>query len=159
MGGPIATFTPGWRRRTASASRCALECRSTASASGSSLSLVVRIWMRSPSSSARRRSLTAPFERRSTASSASFGPIAAAASRPVAPSGSSSSDESGSTTFMVEQDTSHPRDDDRNDELEERPAPDPEEREPRPEDEPRSRLDVAFDGGLQLRGALQPVAL
>jgi hypothetical protein len=28
---------------------------------------------------------------------------------------------------MTEQDTSHPRDDDRNDEVEESPAPDPEE--------------------------------
>jgi hypothetical protein len=28
---------------------------------------------------------------------------------------------------MAEQDTSHPRDDDRNDEVEESPAPDPEE--------------------------------
>ena len=44
---------------------------------------------------AARRSCTRPFERTSTASSASFGPIAAAASSPVAPSGSSSSDESG----------------------------------------------------------------
>jgi hypothetical protein len=37
---------------------------------------------------------------------------------------------------MVEQDTSHPRDDDRNDEVDEGPAPDPEEGEPRPDDDP-----------------------
>ena len=42
-----------------------------------------------------------PFERSSTACSASFGPIARAASRPVAPSGSSSLDPSGSSTFMA----------------------------------------------------------
>src|SRR5262245_60871585 len=56
--------------------------------------------MCSPSASGNRRSRTAPFERTSTASLASFGPIAAAASRPVAPSGSSSSELSGRTTFM-----------------------------------------------------------
>src|SRR5687767_361551 len=39
-----------------------------------------------------------------TACSASFGPIARAASSPVAPSGSSSSDESGRTTFIVAKD-------------------------------------------------------
>jgi hypothetical protein len=39
---------------------------------------------------------------------------------------------------MVEQDTSHPRDDDRNEELDEHPAPDPEEGEPRPEDDPQA---------------------
>ena len=53
-----------------------------------------------------------------------------AASRPVAPSGSSSSELSGRTTFMAEQDTSgnrpDNRDDDRNEELEESPVPDPE---------------------------------
>ena len=70
---------------------------------------------------------TWPFERTSTACSASFGPIARAASSPVAPSGSSSSDESGRTIFMEDQDTSAPREDDRNDELDESPAPDPEE--------------------------------
>jgi hypothetical protein len=37
---------------------------------------------------------------------------------------------------MEEQDTSAPRDDDRNEELEESPAPDPEEGAPRPEDDP-----------------------
>jgi hypothetical protein len=37
---------------------------------------------------------------------------------------------------MEEQDTSHPRDDDRNDELEESPAPDPEEGGTNPEDDP-----------------------
>jgi hypothetical protein len=37
---------------------------------------------------------------------------------------------------MEEQDTSAPREDDRNDELEESPAPDPEEGENRPEDDP-----------------------
>jgi hypothetical protein len=39
---------------------------------------------------------------------------------------------------MVEQDTSHPRDDDRNEELDERPVPDPEEGEPHPEDDPQA---------------------
>src|SRR5262245_50579929 len=73
-----------------------------------------------------------PFERTRTACSASFGPIARAASRPVAPSGSSSSELSGRTTFMAEQDTSHPRDDDRNEDLDDSPAPDPEEARPQP---------------------------
>jgi hypothetical protein len=39
---------------------------------------------------------------------------------------------------MEEQDTSHPRDDDRNDELDEQPAPDPEEGAPRPDDDPQA---------------------
>jgi hypothetical protein len=39
---------------------------------------------------------------------------------------------------MEEQDTSAPREDDRNDELEESPAPDPEEGEARPEDDPQA---------------------
>ncbi|MDX6493525.1 MAG: hypothetical protein QOH02_1460, partial [Gaiellaceae bacterium] len=48
------------------------------------------------------------------------------ASSPVAPSASSSSELSGRTTFMTDQDTQHPREDDRNDELDESPVPDPE---------------------------------
>src|SRR4051812_16780882 len=87
---------------------------------------MVRIWISWPSSSGARRSWTLPFERNRTACSASLGPIARAASSPVAPSGSSSSDLSGRTTFMTEQDTSHPREDDRNEELDESPVPDPE---------------------------------
>jgi hypothetical protein len=72
----------------------------------------------------------------STACSASFGPIARAASRPLAPSGSSSSDLSGRTTFMEDKDT-HRRDDDRTDELDESPVPDPEATErPDAEDDP-----------------------
>jgi hypothetical protein len=39
---------------------------------------------------------------------------------------------------MVEEDTSHPREDDRNEELDEAPAPDPEEGGPRPEDDPQA---------------------
>src|SRR5438445_12635087 len=98
-----------------------------------------------------RRSLTCPFDRTSTACSASFGPIARAASSPVAPSGSSSSELSGRTTFMrdeTEDKDMHlrrrldgagqegsagsagasrdQREDDRNDEVEESPVPDPE---------------------------------
>jgi hypothetical protein len=38
---------------------------------------------------------------------------------------------------MAEEDT-HPRDDDRNDELEESPVPDPEEKEPGAEDDPQA---------------------
>ena len=76
-----------------------------------------------------------PFERTRTASLASFGPIAAAASSPVAPSGSSSSEESGRTTFMEDQNM--PREDDRNEEIPESPAPDPEEGDrPGAEDDP-----------------------
>jgi hypothetical protein len=42
-------------------------------------------------------------------------------------------------TFMNEQDTSVPRDDDRGEDLPESPAPDPEEKErPRPEDDPQA---------------------
>src|SRR5207302_3164934 len=136
--GPIAIFTPGYRRRTASASRCADEWRSTASASGSSLSRVVRIWIGWPSSSGSRRSWTRPFWRTSTACSASFGPIARAASSPVAPSGSSSSDLSGRTTFMETNANDHPREDDRNDELDESPIPDNEESDGDAEDDPEA---------------------
>jgi hypothetical protein len=39
---------------------------------------------------------------------------------------------------MVEEDTSQPREDDRNEELDERPAPDPEAGEPRPDDDPQA---------------------
>ena len=39
---------------------------------------------------------------------------------------------------MEEQDTSHPRDDDRNEELEESPAPDPEEGDTNTEDDPQA---------------------
>jgi hypothetical protein len=39
---------------------------------------------------------------------------------------------------MEEQDTSHPRDDDRNEELEDSPAPDPEESETNAEDDPQA---------------------
>jgi hypothetical protein len=39
---------------------------------------------------------------------------------------------------MFEEDTSVPRDDDRNDELDESPAPDPEEGSPRPDDDPQA---------------------
>jgi hypothetical protein len=52
--------------------------------------------------------------------------MARAASRPVAPSGSSSSERSGRTIFMTDNDTQHPRDDDRDEELDESPVPDPE---------------------------------
>jgi hypothetical protein len=98
---------------------------------------VVRIWIFWPSASGSRKSCTAPFDRSRTACSASFGPIARAASSPVAPSGSSSSDSSGRTTFMSEQDT-QPREDDRNDELEDSPAPDPTEGESSEQDVPEA---------------------
>jgi hypothetical protein len=39
---------------------------------------------------------------------------------------------------MEDQDTSAPRDDDRNEELDESPAPDPESGEPHPEDDPQA---------------------
>src|ERR671918_2933148 len=65
--------------------------------------------MRSPSSGGRRRSRVEPFTRRSTACSASFGPIARAASRPDASSGSSSSEESGRTTFIAQENTAQER--------------------------------------------------
>jgi hypothetical protein len=39
---------------------------------------------------------------------------------------------------MAEQDTSHPREDDRNDELDESPAPDPEERDTTAADDPEA---------------------
>ena len=83
-----------------------------------------------------------PFERTTTASFASLEPIARAASRPVAPSGSSSSDRSGRTTFMEGKDTEgvteptradraqevadgEGRVDDRNEEVDASPIPDP----------------------------------
>jgi hypothetical protein len=56
----------------------------------------------------------------------------------VAPSGSSSSDWSGRTTFMPEQNMEAPREDDRNDELEESPVPDPEETDGDAEDDPEA---------------------
>src|ERR687898_113083 len=124
---PSAVSTSSTLYGSASASRCAAEWRSTNRASGSSVSRVVRIWIGCPSSSGSRRSWTLPFWRISTPCSASFGPIARAASRPVAPSGSSSSEESGRTTRMTDQDTQHPREDDRNEETEGTPIPDPEE--------------------------------
>jgi hypothetical protein len=71
----------------------------------------------------------------STACSASFGPIARAASSPVAPSGSSSFELSGSTTFMTDKDM-HPREDDRNEEIDESPVPDPEAKNAPSEDDP-----------------------
>src|SRR5438046_9926370 len=86
---------------------------------------MVKIWIGSPSCSGRRRSCTLPFERTSTACSASFGPIARAASRPVAPSGSSSSELSGRTTFMLEDKDMPPREVDRNDAIAESPVPGP----------------------------------
>src|SRR3954462_4185409 len=95
--------------------------------------------MRSPSASGSRRSRGAPSIRISTACSASFGPIARAASRPVAPSGSSSSELSGRTTFMSEPAKDmHPREDDRNEELEESPVPDPTAKETVGEDDPEA---------------------
>jgi hypothetical protein len=102
------------------------------------VSRVVRIWIGWPSCNGRRRSWACPFERRSTACSASFGPIARAASSPVAPSGSSSSELSGRTTFMTDQDTEAQREDDRNDELDESPVPDPEENQGDAEDDPQA---------------------
>jgi hypothetical protein len=39
---------------------------------------------------------------------------------------------------MEEQDTSHPRDDDRNEELEQSPAPDPEDGDTSAEDDPQA---------------------
>jgi hypothetical protein len=77
------------------------------------------------------------LERRSTACSASFGPIARAASSPVAPSGSSSSVLSGRTTFMTENvPQSTPREDDRNEEIDDSPAPDPTSGETDAQDDP-----------------------
>src|SRR5262245_879883 len=101
------------------------------------------IWICCPSSSGRRRSCTWPFERNRMACSASLGPMARAASRPVAPSGSSSSLESGRTTFMEAKDTeqqseSDAREDDRNEELEGSPIPDPEEELGTAEDDPQA---------------------
>src|SRR4051812_8902563 len=100
---------------------------------------MVRIWISWPSSSGARRSWTLPLERTSTACSASLGPIARAASSPVAPSGSSSSELSGRTTFMDEPaKTMHPREDDRNEELEESPVPDPTVKDTDGEDDPEA---------------------
>ena len=73
------------------------------------MSRVVRNWTCSPSASGRRRSRVEPFTRASTACSASLGPIARAASRPVAPSASSSSEESGRTTFIAQVRIDRPR--------------------------------------------------
>src|SRR6188472_58915 len=101
----MATLTPGWRRRTASARRCADECRRTWSASGSSWLRVVRISSDAPSGSDSRRSRGSPSTRARTACSASLGPIARAASSALAPSGSSSALPSGSFTFTSGQDS------------------------------------------------------
>jgi hypothetical protein len=56
----------------------------------------------------------------------------------VAPSGSSSSDESGRITRMEETVPQHPRDDDRNEEDEGSPIPDPEEENTTAEDDPQA---------------------
>jgi hypothetical protein len=77
-----------------------------------------------------------PFDRTRTACSASFGPIAAAASSPVAPSGSSNSDESGRITRMEETVPQHPREDEGDDEVVGTPVPDPEEETGTAEDDP-----------------------
>src|SRR3954453_16025718 len=97
---------------------------------------MVKIWIGSPSCNGSRRSCTCPLARTSTACSASFGPIAPAASRPVASSGSSSSELSGRTIFMSEQNKDHPREDDRNEEIDESPVPDPTETDQPSDDDP-----------------------
>src|SRR6185437_14788953 len=98
MAGPIASFGSGHRCSTACAMTWAVECRSTASASGSRS---VRMRRLSPSCTGRRRSRTSPSTSRATAALARRGPTAAAASRPLAPSGRSSPLPSGRVTFML----------------------------------------------------------
>ena len=56
----------------------------------------------------------------------------------LAPSGSSSSDASGRTTFMAEEDTEHPREDDRNEPVDGSPVPDPEEEQGTARDDPQA---------------------
>src|SRR3954452_10564492 len=99
--------------------------------------------MRWPSASGRRRSCGTPSALTSTACSASFGPIARAASRPLAPSASSSFELSGRTTSMEDdKDTQADRPDDRNDELPGSPAPDPD---PDPEEQEGAEDDPEAD--------------
>src|SRR5437763_1474634 len=105
---------------------------------GSFVSRFVRNWIRSPSRSGSRTSCTDPSVRTSTACSASFGPIARAASSPVAPAGSSSCVLSGRTTFMEEAKSNHPREDDKNEEVDESPVPDPEATDASAEDDPQA---------------------
>src|SRR6476661_8959809 len=94
----MAIFASGHRCRTACAMTWAVEWRSTARASGSRS---VRIRSRSPSWRGRRRSRTSPPTSTATAAFASRSPIAAAASRPLAPAGRSRPLPSGRVTFIV----------------------------------------------------------
>src|SRR6266581_183117 len=95
MGGPKPILARGNSCRTAVASTCADECRSTSSACGS---LSVTIATFAPSGSGRARSRTWPSTRTARAALASTGPIALARSAPVAPAGSRFSLPSGSVT-------------------------------------------------------------
>src|SRR3954469_11852301 len=94
----MATLAPGHRCSTASAMTCAVEWRSTGSASSSRS---VRMRTRSPSSSGSRRSRSSPFTSTAAAADASRGPLAAAASRPAAPSANASRVPSGSSICMA----------------------------------------------------------
>src|SRR6185312_8343298 len=98
MAGPIAIFVSGHRCRTACAITWAVEWRRTASASGSRS---VRMRSCSPSCTGKRRSRTSPSTWTATAALARRGPTAAAASRPLAPSGRSRPLPSGRVTFIV----------------------------------------------------------
>ena len=69
---------------------------------------------------------------------ASFEPIWRAASSPVAPAGSSSSVLSGRMTFMTDDKDMHPREDNRNEELDESPVPAPEAKDPDAGDDPQA---------------------
>src|SRR6478736_6269458 len=106
MAGPIAILASGHRCSTACAITWAVECRSTASAASSRS---VRMRIVSPSFTGRRRSRTSPSTCTATAASASRGPIAAAASRPDAPSSRVSSLPSGSRTRTLRSIQTAPR--------------------------------------------------
>src|SRR6476469_8505593 len=106
MAGPIAILASGHRCSTACAITWAVECRSTASAASSRS---VRMRIVSPSFTGRRRSRTSPSTCSATAASASRGPIAAAASRPDAPSSRVSSLPSGSRTRTLRSIQTAPR--------------------------------------------------
>src|SRR6478736_6733716 len=106
MAGPIAILASGHRCSTACAITWAVECRSTASAASSRS---VRMRIVSPSFTGRRRSRISPSTCTATAASASRGPIAAAASRPDAPSSRVSSLPSGSRTRTLRSIQTAPR--------------------------------------------------
>src|ERR1035438_8761788 len=93
MAGPMPIFTPGKRRLTAFAQRCAVEWREGARAAGC---FGVTTSNGPDFLSGRERSRTSPASFTARASLARRGPIDSATARPVVPEGTSFTEPSGS---------------------------------------------------------------